>query len=306
MVDALWGEHAPQTARNALQVGDPRPPQGRWGRERVQDARFGLPARPSETDELDLDRFIALVEPEQRARARATGRDDTPRGARVTPRSRRWPTFPTTAVRRRRRGAKSRSSGSSRSNAVSTPTSSSHVTRSSCPELEALVVEHPFRERFRAQLMLAALPTRGRQADALEALPGQASSLPSGRRAGRGAVARAAGAPWRPIPATGRERSTYSSCSEATPAVEHCRSQPKPLIGRAARARIGERALLRPDVRLVTLTGPGGTGEDAARTGGGAASPRPSWSRRLFTSSISPRSATRRLVARCRARSRRA
>ena len=129
-------------------------------------------------------------------------------------------------------------------------------------ELEALVAEQPTRERVAAQLMLA-LYRCGRQADALEVYqrarahlaeelglePGpalkalqtqileQAPSLAAGRRgAAAVGVVRASRALRLPLP-------------------------PTPTIGREREIEEVSGLLVDPDVRLVTLAGPGGVGK---------------------------------------------
>jgi predicted ATPase/DNA-binding SARP family transcriptional activator len=121
-------------------------------------------------------------------------------------------------------------------------------------ELGALVGEHPLRERLRAQLMLALYRT-GRQAEALETMRGGRRLLmdelgiepgPELRRLERMILAH--------DPELAAERRA-AGLTAALPAPAN------ETIGRAGElAELGE-LLVRPDVRLVTLVGPGGVGK---------------------------------------------
>ncbi len=120
-------------------------------------------------------------------------------------------------------------------------------------ELEALVTEQPYRERLRRQLMLA-LYRAGRQADALSAYRETRSALseelglePSSElRELEAAILR-------------QEASLLVEPAELR-ARRHLPAPATPLVGRQREVR-ELAALLRDGTRLVTLTGPGGTGK---------------------------------------------
>jgi len=136
-------------------------------------------------------------------------------------------------------------------------------------QLERLVVEHPFRERLCAQLMLA-LYRCGRQVDALEHYRRTAKLLVEELGLEPGPELRS-----REHAILGHE----PGLRLAVLAEPNLPSPPGRLIGRARELDEIEALVSQPETRLVTLTGPGGSGktrlalEVAARLADGLSRP---------------------------------
>jgi YVTN family beta-propeller protein len=162
LIDALWGDHPPERAANALQVYVSQLRKV-IGRDRIETRPSGYLIHVDE-GELDLGRFLRLVED-----ARESSSADSARGLREALQLWRGPPFadlgdlPFVEAERRRLDELRLSALERRVEADIELGLHADVVA----ELESLVHEHPLRERVRGQLMLA-LYRSGRQAEALE------------------------------------------------------------------------------------------------------------------------------------------
>jgi predicted ATPase/DNA-binding SARP family transcriptional activator len=259
LVDELWGEEPPVTAGKALQVHLSRL-RSALGPEQPIVTRPSGYAIEVDPERLDLTRFEALS---ARARA-ATDPADAARLWREALGLFRGPPLADVPLL----GPGAAEAGrleELRLAAVEERVAADLVLGeygAVVAELQALVAEHPYRERLRAQLMLA-LYRSGRQAAALDAFREARRTLVDelgiepGRELQELERAVLAQDPALDAPAGGRPVVAAPARVEAP----RLPAPAGPLIGREADVDAAAALLADPGVRLITLTGPGGIGK---------------------------------------------
>jgi predicted ATPase/DNA-binding SARP family transcriptional activator len=256
LVEGVWGPRAPETARKALH-GHISALRKQLGAERIETRRPGYRLQLGEDDELDVQRFEQSV-----TAARMEGAAARSRKLREALALFRGEPLSDFCYEEFAKAEAVRLQELRLTVVEEQIEAELELGRHAdvVPELEQLVVDHPLRERMRAQLMLA-LYRAGRQADALQAF-----------REARARFVDELGI--EPSTALRQlERQILNHDLELAPpgdiapdgkpatARTNLPVQSTPFIGREREIEEVTHLLLRSDVRLVTLTGTGGTGK---------------------------------------------
>jgi predicted ATPase/DNA-binding SARP family transcriptional activator len=251
LIDVLWGDHPPATATKAVQVYVSQL-RRTLGPSAIVTRSSGY-AVDLEPGQLDLERFETLV-----ARAQDAPPEEAGELLREALALFRGPPLADAPLLGPASTEADRLEGQRRAaleRRIEADLALGRHTRL-VPELEALTTEHPYRERFHAQLMLA-LYRSGRQADALEAYRRARTTLVEelGLDPGR-ELQQLEAAILAQDPALDVEAKPARAAPPAAPSLP---VPPGSLLGRDAdlETAIG----LLDDVRLLTLTGPGGIGK---------------------------------------------
>ncbi|KOU37568.1 AfsR family transcriptional regulator, partial [Streptomyces sp. WM6368] len=270
LVDDVWGDDPPQDAPAALQALVARLRRALGGRDSIHSAPTGGYLLAAAREDIDLHRFDRLAvrggqelstDPEAAAR--------TLRTALALWRGPALADLPEPARAARAAVAEARRSGAVRQRIEADLRSGATAPATLLPEIETLVQESPYDETLRAQ-QLRALRAAGRPADALAAYEATRRALADGLGTDPGPELAALHAellhpqapppqpeqPSRPVPEARSE-----ARSEAQPEVLRGNLRPRltSFVGREP-----ELAALHTDLsrlRLITLTGPGGSGK---------------------------------------------